>query len=99
MNRHSTYDEWLSGLLRKDPRNVREFILTLIEDEDGISLDEALKRVIYRVGVKEFADITGIDQPNITGFLRGTRKPKPETLDRYLKPFGLRTKLIIEQVA
>lgn len=99
MNRHNSYDEWLSSLLQKDPSHVKEFMTSLMEGDDGLSVEEALKHTIYRVGVKEFAEFVGVDQPNVTGFLRGTRKPKRETLNTYLKPFGLKVKFCLDEVA
>jgi hypothetical protein len=70
-----------------------------MEDEDGLSVEAALKHTIERMGVKEFSEISGIPSSNIVDFLKDRRRPKRDTLDLYLKPFNLRVKLELEKVA
>ena len=99
MNRSKSFDESLSQLMRKHPKKAKHFILGLIEGEDGWEIEDALKETIYRMGVKEFSEWAGQYPTHVTAFLKGRRKLKPETLNEYLEPFGLRTKLTLEEVA
>ena len=98
MNRSKSYDQELSEKL-KNPHFAQNFLLTLMEGEDGLSVEEALKHAIERMGVKEFSEASGIPSPNIVDFLKDRRRPKPETLDLYLHPFHLRIKIELEKVA
>ena len=70
-----------------------------MEGKDGLSVEEALRHTIQRMGIKEFSDVSGIPSSNIVDFLNDRRRPKPETLDRYLRPFSLKIKLELEKVA
>ncbi len=98
MRRAKSYDEDLSEKLQKK-EFAKSFLQGLMENEDGWSAEDALRYVIRKMGIKEFSLAAGVPAPNVQEFLTGKRKPKPETLDIYLKPFGLRTKIILEEVA
>lgn len=98
MNRSKSYDQELSEKLR-NPKFAQNFLLTLMEGEDGLSVEEALKHAIQRMGIKEFSEISGIPSSNIVDFLKDRRRPKPETLDLYLQPFRLKIKIELEKVA
>ena len=98
MKRNSSYDEDLAREL-SSPRSVQSFLLGLSEGDDGLALDEALQITIKRMGIKEFGLMTKIPMPNVMEFLSGKRKPKPETLAKYLKPFGLRAQLVLEKAS
>ena len=81
------------------PRAVQSYLLGLIDGDDGLPLEEALRLTITRMGIKEFCKLTKIPMPNVSEFVSGKRNPKPETLDTYLKPFGLRSRLVAVKVA
>lgn len=99
MRRASSFDQDVAEALRKGgPSGVQQFIIGLTED-DGLPLDQALRITIKSMGIKEFCEMTGIAMPNVSEFLSKKRKPKPETLERYLKPFGLKIKLVIEKAS
>lgn len=98
MRRNKSYDEILSKKL-KNTRFAKSFILGLIEDDEGITVEDALKHTIRKLGTKEFAELSGIPSSNTTDFLTGKRKPKPETLDQYLKPFNLKIKITLDEAA
>jgi hypothetical protein len=98
MNRSKSYDQELSDELQ-NPKAAQVFFLTLMEGRDGMSLEKALKHTIQRIGIKEFSKMSGIPSPNIIEFINGKRRPKPETLDVYLKPFRLKTKIIVEKAS
>ncbi|MGE4105639.1 MAG: helix-turn-helix domain-containing protein [Bacteriovoracia bacterium] len=99
MNRNETYEQQLSQRLLKSPKQTKHFLFALMEGDDGMSLEAALKHTIYRMGVKEFAKLAKVHAPHVTAFLRGKRTPKPETLNTYLAPFGLRIRYELEEVA
>ena len=98
MNRSKLYDQDLSKDL-KDPKFRQDYILSLMEGDDGLTAEEALKHTIERMGVKEFSALSKIPGPNIVGFIKGRRKPKPETFASYLKPFKLKAKVILEKAS
>jgi len=98
MYRNKSFDEHLAKEL-KSSKFAGGFLLDLMDGDDGFTLEEALRQTIQRMGVKEFCVKARLDMPNVMKFLKGTRKLKPETLDVFLKPFGLRTKLIVEKAS
>lgn len=96
--RTKDYNEELSKRLKR-PGYAKEFICSLIEGDDGLSLEDAVRKMISIMGVKEFSDLTGVASPNLIAFLQGRRNPKLETLNQYLKPFKLKVKLSIEKAS
>ena len=70
-----------------------------MEGEEALSAEDALRETISRMGVKEFSELAGVAPSNVVDFLRGKRNPKPETLDTYLRPFGLKTKIVLEKAS
>ena len=90
MNRTKKFDSVLSQKL-KNPKFAAHYLMALIEGKDGIPLEEALKLMIEQMGIKEFSELVGKPSSNIVDFIKGKRHPKRETLDDYLKPFGLHT--------
>lgn len=96
MYRSNTYDEDFS----KDMQVLigrQTYLMCLIEDEDEpMSLEEALRFFIRRMGLVEFSNLVGEKKQNVNKFLVGDRKLKRETLDKYLKPFGLKTVLKVK---
>ncbi len=98
MPRTETYNEEISRRLKK-PVYAREFISGLMEGPDGMSVEDALRHTIQIMGLKEFAQISGIPSPNLVSFLKGRRNVKVETIDQMLKPFKLKTRIIIEEAS
>ena len=98
MFRNSSYDRILAKELQ-DPEFAKEFLMGLMEGEEGLLLLDSLKHTIRRMGIKEFAEMSGIPQKSISRMLHCETIPKIETLDEYLAPFGLRTKIGLEEVA
>ncbi len=99
MFRTNSYDQLISKKLHQ-PRFGKEYILSLINDKDEpMEVEEALRFVIHRMGVTEFAILIGESKSNVGNFLNGTRTLKEETLNKYLAPFKLKIKKILESVA
>jgi predicted transcriptional regulator len=83
----------------KNKRFAQGFFLALMEGEDGLSVEESLKRTIQSMGITEFSEASGVPRPNVQEFLKGKRKLKTETLNTYLKPFRLKIKIMVEKAA
>ncbi|MCY4523592.1 MAG: hypothetical protein OXB84_02510 [Halobacteriovoraceae bacterium] len=98
MYRHGSYDEKLSKKL-KNQKFAKIFLLTLMEGDEGLSLLEALKHSIKRMGIKEFSGISKIPEKSISRMLGSKKLPKIETLNKYCTPFGLKVYLDLEDVA
>jgi DNA-binding phage protein len=96
MYRNNAYEEDFARDMR-DPEARQEFLSALIHDkEEPLPVEDALKIVIQRMGVSEFSKLVEAAPQNIDKFLKGERNPKRETLDRFLKPFGLKTVLSVK---
>jgi probable addiction module antidote protein len=87
--------DWNEGLAKdlQDPEFAREFLLAAIEE--GITLQQALGKIIRTVGVKEFSLKTGIASPNLLRAINSRSNPTQETLNRLLKPLGLKISLAL----
>jgi DNA-binding phage protein len=82
--------DWNEGLAEdlQDAAFARDFLAAAVED--GIPLKVALGKVIRATGVKEFAESVGMPSPNVLRAIHPRHNPTQETLERLLKPFGLR---------
>jgi len=98
MHRHESYDEELAADLQ-DQEFAKHFILDLIEGDDGLSSLQALRHTIRRMGVKEFSEAAKIPYESVCRMLESDSMPKIATLDRYFAFFGLKVKIILEDVA
>lgn len=85
--RSSDWNEGLAEDLR-DPDFAREFLTAAVED--GVPLKIALGKVIRATGVREFSQSIGMPSPNVLRAIHPKHNPTQETLERLLKPFGLR---------
>lgn len=86
-------EDWNVGLAEdlRDSTFAREFLLASIDE--GVDLQVALARVIRAMGVKEFAAKVRMASPNVLRAINPRHNPTQATLDRLLKPFGLRLSL------
>ena len=82
--------DWNEGLARdlQNPAFAREFVLAAAAE--GVPLREALGKVIRAMGVKEFSLRAGMASPNLLRAIHPRHNPRQETLDRLLRPFGLK---------
>jgi DNA-binding phage protein len=87
--------DWNEGLARdlRDPAFAREFLMASLDE--GIPLQAALAKVIRAIGIKEFAARIGIASPNLLRAMNPRHNPTPVTINRLLKPFGLRLGLAL----
>ena len=82
--------DWNDGLAEdlKDKTFAREFLAAAVED--GVPLQQALAKVVRATGVKEFAARVDMPSSNLLRAIHPNHNPTQETLERLLKPFGLR---------
>ena len=81
--------DWNKGLAR-DLRK-RDFPQEFIQGclAEGLSLQDALAKVIRAYGVKEFSTKAKIPSSNILRAINPKHNPTAETLNALLKPFAL----------
>jgi DNA-binding phage protein len=82
--------DWNEGLSEdlQNPEFARRFLTAAVED--GVLLKTALAKVVRATGVKEFAAVVGMPSPNVLRAIHPKHNPTQETLERLLKPYGLR---------
>jgi probable addiction module antidote protein len=87
--------DWNEGLAQdlQTPAFAREFLVAAIQE--GISLQQALGKVVRATGVKEFAARAGMASPNILRAINPRHNPTQETLNRLLRPLGLQLSLAL----
>ncbi len=98
MHRSNSFNERFSREMR-NPKYARAYILAQLEDEDEpMSIEELLKFIARKMGTTDFANLVGERVQNIHGFIEGNRHLKRETIDKFLRPFGLQTVLGVKPV-
>ena len=82
--------DWNESLAKdlKSKRFAQQFILSA--QDEGLALQEILRKVIHAHGVKEFADKIDMAPANLSRVLNPRANPTQATLNRLLKPFGLK---------
>jgi len=96
MHRSNSFNERFSREMR-NPKYARAYILAHLEDKDEPwSLEEILKFIARKMGTTDFADLVGERVQNIHNFIEGKRNLKRETIDKFLRPFGLQTVLDVK---
>ena len=85
--------DWNQGLAEdlRDPEFAREFLLAAIDDD--VSVQRALGKVVRAMGVKEYAARVRMASPNVLRAISPGHNPTQDTLNRLLRPFGLRLSL------
>ncbi|MGB0454970.1 MAG: helix-turn-helix domain-containing protein [Bacteriovoracaceae bacterium] len=95
--RSESYNQFVAEKMQ-DPEYAKETLLVSIE-EFGESIEEALKYTIQLMGAKEFSEKALVPYQNVSDFIRGKRKPKIETLNKYLSVFNLKAKIVVVDAA
>ena len=82
--------DWNEGLAEdlQNPEFARQFLIAAVED--GVPLKLALAKVVRAMGVKEFSEGIGMASSNVLRAIHPRHNPTQETIERFLKPFGLR---------
>ena len=88
--------DWNTGLAAElqDPAFARGVLTAAVDD--GVSVQQALGKVIRAMGVKEFAGQVRMASPNLLRAISPRHNPTQDTLTRLRRPFGL--KLSVEPI-
>ena len=97
MKRSKNYNEVISKKL-KDPEYAQEYLNALMEGSDGLGPEEALRDMIEVMGITDFSAFANVSKQRVEEFTSQKRTFKPATLDIFLKPLKLKTKLIFEKI-
>ena len=96
MYRTSSFDKYLSEKLHR-PNFAQAYLLELVNSQENrLDIDDALRETINIIGITEFSKLIGENKSNVSNFVKGNRKLKQETLNKYLIPFRLKAKLKLE---
>ena len=98
MERVASYRKGVIQRLR-NPKYAYEFLSSLMEGPAGLSLEEALRLLIQIVGSKQLSKLTRLPAANLEAFANRKKTLKPEAFDLLLKPFKLRTRVILERAS
>lgn len=84
------FESWEENLLKdlKNPDYAKLFILAAIEA--GEDLQFILSKIVKAYGIKKFSKMVDIAEPNLVRALRANHNPTVTTIEKLLKPFGLR---------
>ena len=85
--------DWDRGLAKylRNPQFACGFLLAAIDD--GMSVQQALGKLVRAMGVQEFAAKVRMARPNVLRTINPRHNPTQETLNRMLRPFRLRLSL------
>ncbi|HYL79237.1 MAG TPA: hypothetical protein VEU07_00405 [Candidatus Acidoferrum sp.] len=86
-------EDWNIDLAKRlrNPKFARAFLLAAIEE--GLTIQQALAKVVRAIGVTEFAAQVQMPRSNVQRAIRPQHNPTQETLNRLLTPFRLRLSL------
>jgi DNA-binding phage protein len=86
-------EDWNIDLARRlrNPTFARAFLLASIDE--GLTIQQALGKIIRAIGITEFAAQVGMPRSNVQRAIRPQHNPTQETLNRLLVPFRLRLSL------
>lgn len=97
MYRKGSYDE----MFQKECQNFefrKAYLDSLIREHEMEILD-ALKHIINKMGIQDFAKLVGTHRESVSRILNSDKIPTVETLDTYLAPFGRKIVLKTQEVA
>lgn len=86
-------EDWNIDLAKRlrNPAFARAFLLAAIDE--GLTIQQALGKVIRAIGITEFAVQVRMPRPNVQRAIRPQHNPTQDTLNRLLAPFRLRLSL------
>lgn len=95
-SKNSFYNNLIPKLT--NPIFFKEFLFGLVDAEDqNLEHPEALRDTIRIMGASKFSKLVDMPENEIQNFIDGEDIDR-ESLDRFLKPFNLRTKIVFEDV-
>jgi DNA-binding phage protein len=86
--RTRSWNHEVARQLHSDPRYAKLFVQKLIRD--GEDPEEVIRTVVRAYGLKELAEKVHIRPQNLARVLRAPAKAKDETLNRIVRPFGVK---------
>jgi DNA-binding phage protein len=86
-------EDWNIDLAKRlrNPEFARAFLLAAIEE--GLTIQQALGKVIRAIGITEYAAQVDMPRSNVQRAVRPQYNPTQQTLNRLLAPFRLRLSL------
>ena len=86
-------EDWNIDLARRlrNPTFARAFLLAAMEE--GLTIQQALGKIIRGFGITEFAALVRMPRSNVQRAIHPQHNPTQETLNRLLAPFRLRLSL------
>lgn len=86
--------DWNEGLAKdlKNPEFALEFLQACLDE--GISVQASLGKIVRVIGVKEFSKKSKMASPNVLRAIDPRHNPTQETLNRLLRPLGLRLSIM-----
>ena len=78
----------MSESLINDPVERKEYFMALLDK--GFSWREALKITVDSIGVKEYAEMSGIQTTNLIAQLSEDKDMRISTLEKMVKPLNLK---------
>lgn len=85
--RSMNWERGLSDKLINSSRERKKYFLALIQE--GFSWREALKILIDTVGIKEYAELSGIKAPNLIAQLSQNKDIRLSTLLKMMAPLNV----------
>jgi DNA-binding phage protein len=87
--------DWNQRLARdlRNPEFARQFLLAAVED--GVPIQQAIRKVIRSVGMKEFAPKVRMDAPHLLRAIHPRHTRNQNMLNRLLRPFRLRLSIVL----
>jgi hypothetical protein len=81
--RSENWDKNLSSSLLESEQERKEYFLALIDE--GFEWREALKITVESIGIKEYAEMSGIKPPNLISQLSSDKDIRLSTLEKIRK--------------
>ena len=93
-NRHKDFNKFVAPEF-KDLNSAQTYITNLINNE-GLSLEEALRKAMKSMGLQDFSERVGISLSYVSDFVNKRRKWSTDTLLKYLdQVFHLKIKMTV----
>ena len=81
-NRHKDFDKLVAGKF-KNKKFAQAYIVNLV-NEEGMSLEEALRETIVSMGLLAFANKAGVSIQYVSDFVAKRKKLSTDTITKYL---------------
>jgi hypothetical protein len=94
-NRHGDFDELVASQF--EGLEFSQTYLMLLINEEGLTLEEALRQTIISMGLQAFAGRADLSIQYVSDFVNKRRKFTTDSIDKYLqKAFQLKVKFSVD---